>query len=220
MALSDLLAGVYAIVDESGMATHGRTLSDIARAVLDGGARVVQLRAKNLGARELLAEAARIRRLTADAGAAFILNDRLDLALLADADGVHLGQDDFPLTVARRVVGYKLLIGISTHDLEQARQAVAGEADYIGFGPIYRPMSKDSPYEPLGLDALREVAREVDVPVVAIGGLTPDRFGEVLEAGATSGAFVSAVSAARDPRAATEALIRIHQERTSLLVDG
>lgn len=214
MSLADLLGGVYAIVDTTGV-DDGRTHADIARAALDGGVRVLQLRAKQLGARELLREAETVRRLTADAGALFILNDRLDLALLVDADGVHLGQEDFPLAVARRVVGHKLLVGISTHDLAQAREAELAEADYIGFGPVHAPFSKESPYPPRGLEALREVATGVALPVIAIGGLTEERFEAVLAMGAAGGAFLSGISAAPSPAAAASALVEIHRRYTT-----
>ncbi|MBK7971952.1 MAG: thiamine phosphate synthase [Deltaproteobacteria bacterium] len=213
MTVQDLLSGVYVIVDNS-MAPQ-RSHEQLARAALDAGARVLQLRAKTLPRREVVEVGRRLRDMTRREGALFILNDLVDVALLLDADGVHLGQGDFPLSVARRIVGYRLMIGISTHDPEQAQAAARGGADYIGFGPVFATGSKQSDYEPTGLDALRAVAEGVRVPVVAIGGLTAARFGEVLEARATAGAFLSAVCAAPDVRQATADLVAIHRQRAA-----
>lgn len=209
MSVQDLLSGVYVIIDNS-MAPE-RSHEQLARDALDAGARVLQLRAKTLPRREVVEVGRRLREMTRRDGALFILNDLVDVALLLDADGVHLGQGDFPLSVARRIVGYRLLIGISTHDQEQAQAAARGGADYIGFGPVFETGSKETGYPPTGLDALRSVAESVGVPVVAIGGLTADRFADVLGARATAGAFLSAVCAAPDVRRATADLIAIHR---------
>ena len=210
MSVQDLLSGVYVIVDNS-MAPE-RSHEELARAALDAGARVLQLRAKTLPRREVVEVGRRLREMTRREGALFILNDLVDVALLLDADGVHLGQGDFPLSVARRIVGYRLLIGISTHDQEQAQTAARGGADYVGFGPVFETGSKDTGHAATGLEALRSVADVVRIPVVAIGGLTAARFAEVLEARATAGAFLSAVCAAPDVRQATADLIAIHRK--------
>lgn len=213
MSVQDLLSGVYVIVDNS-MAPQ-RTHEELANAALDAGARVLQLRAKTLPRREVVEVGRRIREMTRREGALFILNDLVDVALLLDADGVHLGQGDFPLSVARRIVGYRLLIGVSTHDPEQAQAAARGGADYIGFGPVFATGTKDTGYAPTGLEALRAVADAVRIPVVAIGGLTAARFGDVLAARATAGAFLSAVCAAPDVRQATADLVAIHRGRAT-----
>ncbi|MFN7955828.1 MAG: thiamine phosphate synthase [bacterium] len=211
MTIHDLLRGVYVIVDNS--LVPERSHEELAQAALDAGARVLQLRAKTLPRREVVEVGRRIRELTRRVGALFILNDLVDVALLLDADGVHLGQGDFQLSVARRIVGYRLIIGISTHDREQAQAAAKGGADYIGFGPVFPTDSKQSGYAPTGIDALRDVAELVRPPVVAIGGLNAARFTAVLDAGATAGAFLSAICAADDVRGATEELVSLHRRR-------
>lgn len=213
MTIHDLLRGVYVIVDNS--SAPERSHEELAQAALDAGARVLQLRAKTLPRREVVEVGRRIRELTRRAGALFILNDLVDVALLLEADGVHLGQGDFQLSVARRIVGYRLIIGISTHDREQAQAAAKGGADYIGFGPVFATNSKQSGYPPTGVAALREVAELVRTPVVAIGGLDAERFSEVLDAGATAGAFLSAICAAANVREATEELVALHRRRGS-----
>ncbi len=210
MAIHDLLRGVYVIIDNS--FAPERSYEQLATEVLEAGARVVQLRAKHLPRREVVRVGRALRELTRRHDALFILNDLVDVALLLDADGVHLGQGDFQLSVARRIVGYKLLIGVSTHNREQAELAAKGGADYIGFGPVFESSSKDTGYAPTGVDALREVASSLRVPVVAIGGLTAERFPDVLRASAASGAFLSAICAAPDPGRATAALLDLHRE--------
>jgi thiamine-phosphate pyrophosphorylase len=137
---------------------------------------------------------------------AFIVNDRLDVALAAGADGVHLGQDDLPLAAARRVAPAGFVIGVSTHNLAQARAAVAGGADYLGFGPCFATATKENPDPVVGLDALAEVCR-LPAPVVAIGGITLDTVGAVARAGAAAAAIIGAVNAADDVTAAARTAI-------------
>src|SRR5690606_17510047 len=145
----------------------------LARQLVEAGAGVVQLRMKTASACELLASARALRR---ELAVPFVVNDRLDVALAVGADGVHLGQTDLPLADARRIAGSRLLIGISTHALQQVRAAVAGGASYIGYGPVFTTATKENPDPVQGLEALaRAVEAAGDVPVVAIGGITPDR---------------------------------------------
>ena len=190
------IRGFYAVVDRE----------DLCAALLDGGAGVVQLRAKGASTRMLIDVGRRLREITRDR-APFIVNDRCDVALLCDADGVHLGQDDLPLAAARLLMGSRR-IGISTHNLEQARAAARGGADYLGFGPVFPTATKERPDPVTGLEALRRVCAEVDIPVVAIGGITPANVADVVACGAAAAVSISTVLSAADPRAAAAAMAR------------
>lgn len=207
MKLADALTGFYAVLDRDDEA--------LARALLDGGARVIQLRIKHAGAGELVRIARWLRDVCDERGAAMIVNDRLDVALAADADGVHLGQTDLPLAAARaaaealydlewsRSHAHPLWFGVSTHDEAQVRAACAACADYIGFGPVFETRTKANPDPVQGLAGLRAaVAAAGAVPVVAIGGITADRVAGVHAAGAASICAISAVNEAPDVRAA------------------
>jgi len=174
---------------------------------------VVQLRAKGAIDREALAWCRAIRPITRDAGTLFIVNDRFDLALAAEADGVHLGQDDLPPGRIPPETRELLLIGRSTHDPAQAQRACQEPIDYLAFGPVFGTTSKQSEYDARGLAALGEIAALAgsvplarSLPLVAIGGIGLDRVTEVIRAGAAGAAVISAVAAAEDPVAATRAL--------------
>jgi thiamine-phosphate pyrophosphorylase len=183
---------------------------DQARAACAGGAAVVQLRAKLALDREALAWGGEIRRITRGSGALFVVNDRFDLALACGADGVHLGQEDLPPDRIPASAREGLLVGRSTHTLEQALRARDEPVDYVAFGPIFATRSKASPWSERGLEALREVVRRVAPrPVVAIGGIDASRAGRVVAAGAAGLAVISAVAGADDPGRATRALVRI-----------
>jgi thiamine-phosphate pyrophosphorylase len=166
-----------------------------------------QYRNKNGTRREIYETALRLERAIRTSGALFILNDHADIAAAVGADGVHLGQDDLPIAVARRILGPEALIGISTHSLEQARAAQTAGADYIGFGPIYQTRTKDAG-EVQGLENLAAVAAAVSIPVIAIGGITVDTIGDVMRAGASGAAVIGAVCAAKDIPLAAAQLIR------------
>lgn len=191
------IRGFYAILDRDDEA--------LARAlVAGGGARVLQVRIKPRGgpaaaAAELVRIAAMARRVCDEAGAALVVNDRLDVALAVDADGVHLGQTDLPLAAARALAGGGLWIGISTHDLAQVRAAVAGGADYLGYGPVFATGTKADPDPVQGVGRLREaVALAGETPVVAIGGITPADVDAVYGAGAAAVCAIGAVNDAPD----------------------
>ncbi len=184
---------------------QGRDHVAIARAALSGGADMVQLRDKTGDLRDLLRQARTIQTLCRSHGAIFIVNDRVDLALAAGADGAHVGQEDLPAEAARRLLGPDRLLGVSTHSREQAEAARLAGADYIGFGPMFVTGTKDTGYEPRGLGALREVRAVVELPILAIGGITLETLSDVLAAGATAPAVISAVVAAPDIRAAAAA---------------
>ncbi|HTN54333.1 MAG TPA: thiamine phosphate synthase [Anaeromyxobacter sp.] len=187
------LAGLYAIVG-------GDDPVGQARAAIAGGAGVVQLRMKGAPAGAVLASARRI--VGAAAGRALVIvNDRADLALLAGADGVHLGEEDLPVAAARRLVGPDLLVGRTSRTLAEARAAVAEGADHVGFGPVFASRSKALAVPPRGAALLSEVARELGAPVVAIGGIGLATIGEVARAGAACAAVIDALFGAGDPAA-------------------
>jgi thiamine-phosphate pyrophosphorylase len=183
----------YAIVDPSA----GHEPVELARILLDAGARILQLRLKDSSGRDFLAAAMSIAKMCRERGAIFIVNDRVDIAILSDADGVHLGQKDLPLDAGRRLIGPKKIIGISTASVEMARAAEAGGADYIGFGPMYQGGLKNIKVGQ-GLDNLRAVRTAVKLPIVAIGGITEATMPEVLKAGANAAAIITDVIKAPD----------------------
>jgi thiamine-phosphate pyrophosphorylase len=198
------LPALYAIVDPL---DTGRPPEDLAAAYLAGGARLLQLRAKDASSRELLRAAERIVALARAAGALFLVNDRPDVARAVDADGVHLGQDDLPVAAARRALGPSRLVGVSTHDLAEARAAVAAGADYIGVGPIYATTSKEKALPARGLDLVATVRAEVRCPIVAIGGITAETAPAVRAAGADAVAMIAALARAADPEAEVRRVI-------------
>jgi len=185
-----------------------RPWEEVLAAVLAGGAAAVQVREKALADGALLARARRAAEACHRAGALCILNDRPDVAVLAAADGVHVGQDDLPPGAARRIVGPDRIVGVSTHNLAQARAAAEAGADYIGCGPMFQSTTKPQDVVP-GPDLCREVTREVGLPVMAIGGITAENAAEVLAAGARWLAVSAAACAADDPESATRVLARV-----------
>ena len=180
----------------------GRSLGDVLAPALRGGVDLVQLRMKSARDEEILAAAAQARALCDAAGALLLVNDRPDLAVRAGADGVHVGQDDMPVSAARDVVGPALLVGLSTHAPEEID---AADADYIGVGPVHSTPTK--PGRPaVGLDLVRHAAAHADIPWFAIGGIDPISVRAVVEAGATRIAVVRAITEADDPEIATRTL--------------
>ncbi|MFC5278505.1 thiamine phosphate synthase [Halorubrum rubrum] len=186
----------------------GRTTPEIVADALAGGVDVVQLREKGTDARSRYHLGLRLRELTADAGVPLVVNDRVDLAAAIDADGVHLGQSDLPPEVAREQFGPDAVVGVSASTPAEAREAVDAGADYLGVGAVYGTDSKKVPDERdgIGPEGVRAVADAVDVPAIGIGGIDADNASAVVEAGATGVAAVSAITAAEDPRTATEEL--------------
>jgi thiamine-phosphate pyrophosphorylase len=180
----------------------------LARILLDSGARILQLRLKDYPSRDLLTIATAIAVLCHERGALFIVNDRADIAKLAGADGVHVGQDDLPLAAARMIVGDSMIVGVSTHSVEQARAAEAGGADYIGFGAIYSGGLKNVA-NAQGLERLRAVRAAVKLPIVAIGGITEATVPAVLEAGADAVAVITDIVRAPDLTAKVRALLAL-----------
>lgn len=185
--------------------TAGRPLVDVVHAALDGGVRAVQLREKDLEGGALYRLAAQLRELTAHYQARLLINDRVDVALAVEADGVHLGQMSFPVAVARRLLGPGKLIGVSTHNPEEI--AAAAGADFLVFGPVYATPSKAKYGEPQGLARLRQAVAQSPIPLFAIGGITVEQVAEVLTNGAPGVAVISALSAAPDPTRSASALV-------------
>jgi thiamine-phosphate pyrophosphorylase len=190
------LSGLYVILDPS--VCPDRSLTDVLKEAATAGARLFQYRNKSASMKEAYAEALLLRKVALDAGVTFIVNDRCDLALAVDADGVHLGQEDLPLDLARNVMGPDKLIGISTHNLNQVREATAGKPDYLGFGPIFKPGSKQDHDPVVGLEGLRAMRGLTSLPVFAIGGIQIDQAGEVTRTGANGVAIISAILKAPD----------------------
>jgi len=200
-----LATACLCVITDPGLAP-GKDHVAIAEAALAGGADVIQLRDKAGDLRDLLRQAQAIRALCRARGALFIVNDRVDLALAAGADGAHVGQDDLPAEAARRLLGPGKLLGVSTHDVAQARGALAAGADYIGFGPMFATGTKETGYTPRGPAALADIRRAVGpLPILAIGGITLENVAAVVRAGATAPAVISAIVAAQDVAAAAAA---------------
>ena len=198
MTVASKIRGFYAVLD--------RDDEVLARALLASGARVLQLRIKSeppATAGQLVRAGTMARRVCSELGAALVINDRIDVALAVGADGVHLGQTDLPLVVARKLVGTRLWIGVSTHDLAQVRAACEGGADYLGFGPVFATATKKTPDPVQGVAGLRAAVDAAGtVPVVAIGGITAAQAREVYGAGAAAICAISAVTGAADVTAA------------------
>jgi thiamine-phosphate pyrophosphorylase len=196
---------LYPIAD----ASPGGDVVALAQAILAGGARLLQLRAKDVPTGDLVALARAVKRHTDRAGARLIINDRADVARVVGAAGVHLGQDDLPPAAARAIVGPTALIGWSTHNADQLDAAVrAGDIDYVAFGPIFATRSKRNPDPVQGLAALAAVRARCPLPLVAIGGIDATTMAPALAAGADAVAVIGAICGADDPTAATRALLR------------
>jgi len=196
-----MLRGLYGMIDLPATADVAAATA-LAGALVDGGARIVQLRMKGADAAPVLAIARVLTEWARARAVRFIVNDRVDVAIAAGADGVHLGQDDLPLAAARAIAPAGFVIGVSTHDEAQARAAGEGGADYIGFGPCFTTSTKRNPDPVVGLETLARVCAASPIPVVAIGGITLATVADVARAGASAAAIIRAVNAAPDVAAA------------------
>lgn len=194
---------VYLILDPA--LTLGRPPLEIAEAALRGGITMLQLRWKSGPLREMLQLGEALQKLCQRYGVPFLINDRVDVALALRADGVHLGQEDLPPEVARRLLGAQALIGVSARTPDQARAAEAAGADYLGTGSVFPTSSKANPIL-IGLEGLATVIRSTRLPVVAIGGVSPENATACIRAGAAGVAVISAITQAPDPEAAARAL--------------
>ncbi len=198
------LPRLYAIVDTASLAVH--SAADFVKELLEGGVTLIQYRNKTGSAQPMLEEARILRRLVGER-AALILNDRADLALAADCAGVHLGQDDLSAEGARVVAGDRLLIGVSTHSLEQVCAADAGPADYLAIGPVFATASKERPDPVVGVEGVRAARAATRKPLVAIGGITRENCRSVIDAGADAVAVISDL--VREPKKAAQDFLRL-----------
>ena len=179
---------------------------ELAGLAIAGGADTIQFRQKEGSTREMICVAEEMQGLCRRAGVTFLVNDRVDVAVAAHADGVHLGQSDFPIPLARKLLGDKAVIGGSAGNLEEARKCLAEGADYVGFGPVYVTASKNDAGPASGLGLLRQIVWEIPLPIIAIGGITTDNVPLVMEAGAYGVAVISAVCCQSDPLDAARCL--------------
>jgi len=197
---------LYVILDRP--LARGKDLKELAREIIAGGADAIQLRDKTSCDAGLLKDAKTIRKLTKDSGVSFIINDRVEIAKNADADGVHLGQLDTTVDVARTVLGKSKIIGKSCHSLEQAKKAEAEGVDYIGIGPIFKTTTKPG-LEPIGLEVINNVKKSVFIPFVSIGGINKTNVGSILGRGASCIAVASAIICSDKPREVSRQLKNI-----------
>ncbi len=203
---------LYLITDRKLVTRHSSLITAV-REALKGGGREIQLREKDLGTRELLKLAYRMRELTEKYNAKLFINDRFDIALAVEADGVHLTQNSIPADAVRKVVKNKLLIGVSTHSLEEAKEAEKAGADFITLGPIYRTPSKLKYGLPLGINTLKKVTGKIKVPIFAIGGVTGNKIRELRKAGAYGAAMISEIFGSEDIQKKTEELIEAIEDK-------
>ena len=195
---------LYLVTDRTLM--RGRTLEAVITAAVAGGVTAVQLREKTCCTREFVLLARRLKKILTPLKTALIINDRLDIVLAADADGLHLGQDDLPLSDARRLLGTDKIIGLSLENLQQLQDPALTQADYLGASPIFLTSTKSDTKGAWGLDGLRQLRQQTSLPIVAIGGIHQGNAAQVLAAGADGIAVVSAICGAPDIHAAAHQL--------------
>lgn len=206
--------GLYVVTDRK--QTGGRPLSGVVSAALREGARAIQLREKDLATRDLCLLLDELLPLTRAAGAALLVNDRVDVVMAYDADGVHLTRASLPPTVARQLLGPERLIGVSCHSPDEAAEAAAGGADFAVLGPIYETPSKMAYGPPIGLGAIERARARIDIPILGIGGITAARAPAVIAAGADGVAAISAVMAAADPGAAADLIAAVRAAKSEI----
>ncbi|RJR33788.1 MAG: thiamine phosphate synthase [Desulfobacteraceae bacterium] len=183
--------------------------AELARRAIAGGADTIQFRQKSGSTRSMIEAGCEIREVCKNAGVIFLVNDRVDVALACGADGVHLGQDDFPIPLARSILGEERIIGGSGGSLEEVLKCQAEGADYVGFGPVYPTSSKADAGPASGIEPLRGLISKVSIPIVAIGGITPENAGGVMSAGAWGVAVISAVCCRENPEGAVREFVRV-----------
>ena len=204
--------GIYALTSEPH--SQGRSNIEVASEILASGVPILQYREKTKKVREMYEECLVLRAMTQQYGALFIVNDHLDLALAVGADGVHIGQDDLPLSMVRQLVGPELMIGVSTHSPAQAKAAVSGGADYIGVGPLFATKTKIDVCQPVGLDYLEYVVKNLAIPFVAIGGIKEHNLAEVIKTGARTVALVTEIVGNPDIAGKIKRLQSIMEKKT------
>ncbi len=200
---------IYLVTDDGCL--QGRALIDCVREALEGGVTLVQYRAKTASSAEMYAEALQLKALCDSFNVPLIINDRLDIAMAVGAAGVHLGQDDLPCAAARKLLGEDYIIGVSAHNLAEAKAALQSGADYLGCGAVFGTATK-ADVQKLGTEGLAAICREKGLPVVGIGGVTADNYREVRAAGADGAAIVSGILAQPDIRATVKAIAKVSQE--------
>ncbi len=210
MKLKNIDYSLYLVTDR-GLA-RDRSMLEIVRAAVQGVVTCVQLREKECSTLDFIEQAFTIKDFLKSRGVPLIINDRVDVALAIEADGVHLGQTDMPLEIAKKIVGDSMIIGISAESLADAIEAEKGGADYLGVSPIYATPTKTETAPPLGLEGLRAIRAAVNIPLVAIGGLNRDNSAAVIQNGGDGVAVVSAIVAADDPVTAAADLKQIINE--------
>lgn len=196
------------LVTDRGIA-GSRDIADIVTEAVQGGVTMVQLREKNIGTRDFVNLAIRLRSVLAPFGVPLIINDRIDVALASDADGVHIGQSDMPFAIARRLLGPEKIIGLSVENFAQIEEANALDVDYIGVSPVFATLTKTDTAAPFGIEGLRRAVELSVHPAVGIGGMNAATAAEVMSAGADGIAVVSAIVGASSPRRAAEELLKI-----------
>jgi thiamine-phosphate pyrophosphorylase len=189
---------------------------ELARLAISGGADTIQLRLKSGETKQMIDIASRMKTLCQKAGVALIINDRVDVAIASHADGVHLGQDDFPISLARKLLGKEAIIGGSAGNMEEARKCLREGADYIGVGPVFPTASKEDAGPAVGLDLLKQIVKKIPLPVIAIGGITKENAPQVLQTGVHGIAVISAVCCDQNPSEAARCLHLILEKADSL----
>lgn len=200
---------IYLVTDDGCL--QGRALIDCVRKALEGGVTLVQYRTKTAASAEMYAEALQLKALCNSFNVPLIINDRLDIAMAVGAAGVHLGQDDLPCAAARKILGEDYIIGVSAHNLAEAKAALQSGADYLGCGAVFGTATK-ADVKKLGTDGLAAICKAKGLPVVGIGGVTADNYREVRAAGADGAAIVSGILAQPDIRATVRAIAKVSQE--------
>lgn len=203
--------GRFHVLTDSCLQTQFSHL-ELAELAIAGGADTIQFREKSGETRQMIHVAEQMQALCKRAGVTFIINDRVDIAMASHAEGVHLGQNDFPLPLARKLLGEEAIIGGSASTLEEARNCLLEGADYIGFGPVYPTLSKEDAGPAGGLDLLKQVIDEIPLPIIAIGGITRDNAPLVIQAGVHGLAVISAVCCQKDPMEAAKCLRRLLED--------
>lgn len=209
---------VYVITDRP--AAGDRSLTEVVRAAVAGGATAVQLREKRATAREIIELGRLLHRISREADVPLIVNDRVDVALALNAEGVHVGQEDMPAPLARTLIGPDRILGVSAGSVEEARRAEEDGADYLGVGDVYGTPSKPDAGVPIGIEGIRQIAQAVTIPVVGIGGITVENVAPVIRAGAVGVAVISAVLGAPDPEDAARRLADAVRGAKSSRADG
>lgn len=209
---------VYVITDRP--AAGDRSLTEVVRAAVAGGATAVQLREKRATAREIIELGRLLHRISREADVPLIVNDRVDVALALNAEGVHVGQEDMPAPLARTLIGPDRILGVSAGSVEEARRAEEDGADYLGVGDVYGTPSKPDAGVPIGIEGIRQTAQAVTIPVVGIGGITVENVAPVIRAGAVGVAVISAVLGAPDPEDAARRLADAVRGAKSSRADG